>query len=441
MGDIAASPRHRVPASLFRLGETPRQAGMLFSAHIGSMVTALAASLLLARELGLEIGRFFFCQGFVVVAGLFFEFGIFSAGARVLALAEDRESERQALGALLALAAILGLAFSLFILAASVPVDYIFKQDVRWLLIGAAPFAFFHPFQLFIEQSCQGLNQIRRLSLFQLLMTGSYMLALIALALAHRLTAATALSAYLIGIGVASFWTLARLRPSFKNTSLYIRLTFKEVRGYGLNLYMARITGTAMTRLDSLVIPYYLGRAGAGLDAFGLYGMAQRLSNPITTMSRSLAITRFRAFAKLSQVPGRINRWNIIVLLMAATGLLIVGPYVLKLLRPEFAGAVPLLLPFALYNIFTGLFQPYNMFLSSHGRGAELRNIAALVAIAGFTGLVLTVPYFGVTGAAWAGAVTMALDYLLHLYYYRRFMRTLKHAGERGDAERMKAEG
>jgi O-antigen/teichoic acid export membrane protein len=68
------------------------------------------------------------------------------------------------------------------------------------------------------------------------------------------------------------------------------------------------------------------------------------------------------------------------------------------------------------------------MFLASHGRGKELRNIAILVTIAKLTGLILIVPRFGIAGAAWTGAVAMALDYLLHLHYYRRFKRTLEEA-------------
>ena len=84
-----------------------------------------------------------------------------------------------------------------------------------------------------------------------------------------------------------------------------------------------------------------------------------------------------------------------------------------------------LLPPFALANLFVGLFQPYNIFLASHGRGAEVRNIAAAVAISSLLGLSLTVPRYGISGAAWAAAAVMALDYVLHLYYYQRFKRTL----------------
>ncbi len=409
-----------------QIGETPRQAGMLFSAQMLSTITGLLASIVLGRAMEpSELGKFAFCQGFVVIASLFFDLGIFPAGARVLALARNKASEQRALGALVLMAVVIGAVFSLFIAGASIPVDLIFKQNVRWVFTATAVLAFFLPFQLLIEQSCQGLNQIRRLSLFQLSMTGANLLILVGLALAHSLSAGSALAAYLTGIGLASMWTLARLRPSFRDTSHYVRLTLKEVRGYGLNLYFARITGTAMTRFDAIVITYFLGRASAGLAPLGLYAIAQKLGNPITTMSRSLAITRFRAFTRLARVPRRITRWNATVLVAASVALVVLGPFAINIVFPKYAGAIPLLVPFALYNLFSGLFQPYNMFLSSHGRGAELRNIALIITIAGLSGMLLAVPRFGVAGAAWTGAASMLLDYLLHFYYYQRFRRTL----------------
>src|SRR5207244_12609275 len=134
---------------------------------------------------------------------------------RGLALAGDRDTERQSLGVLVLMTLAISVAFSLFIAAAAKPIDLIFDKDVRWLFIATAALAFFQPFQLFIEQSCQGLNQIRRLSVFQLLMSGSYLLTLIVLVTAQRLTAGTAVGAYLAGTGLASIWTLLRMQPSF----------------------------------------------------------------------------------------------------------------------------------------------------------------------------------------------------------------------------------
>jgi len=398
---------------------------MLFSAQTASMFAGFFASIILGRWMEpVEMGRFAFCLSIIVVTGLLFEFGVSSAGARVLALAGDRDGERQALGALVLMTLAISVGFSLFIAAVAKPIDLIFDKDVRWLFIATAALAFFQPFQLFIEQSCQGLNQIRRLSVFQLTMSGCYLLALIVLAATRCLSAGTALGAYLASIGISSAWTLIQMQPSFMGAARYVKLTLKETRGYGLNVYLARVSGLASSRSDQLAIGYFL----VDTAPLGMYAIVQKFSNPIAMIGRSLATTRFRAFARLTRVPPRITRWNAAALIAASIGLIVIGPFVLRFVFPKYSEAAPLLLPFAAMNLFVGLFQPYNIFLASHGRGAELRNIVLIAGAATIAALAFAVPRFGIAGAAWTGAGAMALDYILHLLYYRRFRRTLEDA-------------
>ncbi|MFY9610038.1 MAG: lipopolysaccharide biosynthesis protein [Blastocatellia bacterium] len=423
------SRRPLVSALPFRLGQTTRQTSMLFSAQGGAMFFGLLASLILGRMEPAEMGRFAFCLTVAVISSVFFEFGVSSAGARVLAAAHDRESERQALGALLVITLAIAVVFTVFLIAAATPLDWIFKKDIRWLLIATSAAAFFQPFQLFIEQGCQGLNQIRRLSVFHLLTSGCYLAALAAMAAADRLTAGTALTAYFAGIAVASIWTLVLMRPSFKGVSHYIKLTINETRSYGLNIYVARLSGMASSRSDQLAIAYF----STGSAPLGMYAIAQKFSNPIAMLGSSLATTRFREFGRLSSVPREITRWSAAMLIAASVALVAVGPFVLKLVFPKYTAATPLLVPFAVMNLFVGLFQPYNIFLAAHGRGAELRNIVLVVGAASVVALVAIVPRFGLAGAAWTAAAGMALDYVLHLYYYRKFKRTITEAfGERG---------
>jgi O-antigen/teichoic acid export membrane protein len=214
------------------------------------------------------------------------------------------------------------------------------------------------------------------------------------------------------------------MHPSFRGASRFIRLTLKETRGYGFNLYLARLSGVATSRSDQLAIGYFL----SGTAPLGMYAIAQKFSNPVSMIGRSLATTRFRAFARLAQVPARITRYNAAAVIAASIALIVAGPIVLRFVFPKYHEAAPLLIPFASMNLFVGLFQPYNIFLASHGRGAELRNIVLITGTATIAVLAFAVPRFGVSGAAWTCAGAMALDYLLHLLYYRRFRRTLREA-------------
>jgi O-antigen/teichoic acid export membrane protein len=404
-----------------RFGETIRQTGMLFSAQTGAMLANLLVSFVLLRWMEKEdAGRLAFCLSVIIIANLFFEVGIFAAGSRILATAKSPDDEGRVLGALVLMATLLGALLAIFIAVSAATIDAIFTKDAHTLLLTAAALAFFQPFQLMIELSCQGLNRIRHLAAFQLLMSGLYLLALFSLALSHQLTAKTALLAYLTGTGIAAFWTLTRLRPRFQGASAYLKIILKEARGYGLNLYLARITATASVRLDNLVIAYFIVNPGP----LGLYDRAQKLGNPISTLARALAISRFRAFANLKRVPERITKWNAIILITASLLMATCGPFLLKFAFPKYAESAPLLIPFAAFNLFAGLFQPYNTFLAARGHSAAIRNIAIIVTLASITSLFFLVPRYGIKGAAWAGAFTMLLDYLLHLYYYRKVMRS-----------------
>jgi O-antigen/teichoic acid export membrane protein len=403
-----------------RFGETIRQTGMLFSAQTGAMFVNVLVSLVLLRWMEKEeAGHLAFCLSVIIIANLFFELGIFAAGSRLLANAKTPDDERSILGALILIAAVLGASLAIFIAVSATTIDAIFTKDVRWLLTTAAALAFFQPFQLLIELSCQGLNRIRQLATFQLLMSGFYLSALLALAFSHHLTAKAALLAYLTGTAIASLWTLGQLRPSFRGASPHIKTVIKEARGYGLNLYLARITATASVRLDNLFIGYFIVNPGP----LGLYDRVQKLGNPISTLARALAITRFRAFANVKRVPERIIKWNAIILLVASLAMAIFGPFLLKWAFPKYAESAPLLVPFAAFNLFAGLFQPYNAFLAARGHSAAIRNIAIIVMIVSIAGLLIAVPRWGILGAAWAGAFTMLVDYLLYLYYYKKVLR------------------
>jgi O-antigen/teichoic acid export membrane protein len=280
---------------------------------------------------------------------------------------------------------------------------------------------------LLLEQCCQGLNRIRLLSGFQVITSATTLILLALLTAAHKLTGATAVMASLAGTTAGSVFVVARLKPRFSGIKPYFSRVVRDLRGYGFNLYLARVTATSATLLDVPMVAYFLGRSWPETAAaiVGHYSWAQKLGSPISTMSRALAITRFRAFARQSAVPARISRWNGILLVAAAIGLVLAGPAGIRIVFPRFEAAIPLLLPFAVLNVFAGLFQPYNAFLASHGRGREVRNIAILVSVANLAGIGIALPLAGIRGAAWAGAAAMALDYILHVYYYRKFKREL----------------
>ncbi len=371
-----------------------------------------------------ERGRYALSLAVVMISALLIEPGISPAGGRALAIERDPRTQRRALGALTIMGLALGAILSSLLAVSAFAIDLIFKKNIEWILLSAAPFALFLPFQTLTQDSCQGLNQIRRLSVLQLSLSLLNLAFQVSLALSGHLTARTALMAQLAAISLSSLSTVLSMRPDFTERAHHIKLIIREARRFGFNVYLARLTGTASTRLDNLVIGYYLPEA-----MLGLYDNAQRVSNPLITLARSLAITRYRAFAATDSISRRIKFWNAVTLAAGAVMLALAGPLALPLAFPKYADAASLLLPFAVWGFFGGLFQPYNMFLGAHGRGAEIRNIALAITLFSIFALLLSVPRWGIRGAAWSAAAAMALDYLLAVYYYRKFRQTLSTNG------------
>src|SRR5262245_64412334 len=98
---------------------------------MASSVCSFGSTVILGRTMeDSENGRFAFCLSVVVISALLFDFGLFSAGARLLALARDRESERAAFGTLVLITSAIALGFAAIVTLIAIPVDLCFKPHV-----------------------------------------------------------------------------------------------------------------------------------------------------------------------------------------------------------------------------------------------------------------------------------------------------------------------
>lgn len=406
--------------------EAGRQTVVLYGAQVASMGLNFLFTLIIGRAMSQEdYGIFSFCVFSVIFfLGYLFEFGVFAAGARLLATAPDREAERRMLGALVVSAVAIGALFSATIACSGPVVDHLLERfewgdtSVAWILLAAAPLAAAIPLQQLMEMACQGTNQIGALAALRLaLPVTSISLVTAVAAVAGHVTPLAAVNAYLGGILASVVVVGIVLRPSFAAGRAEYAAIAAAVREYGLDMYFGRAVGMLSTRLDQVIIPYFVGPR-----RWGAYKIAQQLSDPVASLARAMATTRFKAFAGRTRVSRYIEWWNIALLSAASTALAGLGPWVIVIAfqGQKFRNALPLLFPFALVALFAGLLQPYNMFLSAHGRGRALRNISLTVGAVNLVGLPISIRRYGLPGAAWFAVASMAFNFALHLYYYRR---------------------
>lgn len=413
---------------MMRLGEASRQTVTLYSAQLLSTALNTVFWFVVAKAMPQEdYGVFSFCIFSVVMfLGYLFEFGVFSAGARLLAIADSRDAERRVLGTLCMAGLGIGLLFGV-VIAASGPVAEIVllkfghqEAALTTPLLAAAPFAIAIPLQQLAELACQGTNRIGALATLRLALPLSSLSLIATLhALVGPISPVPAVVAYLGAILISSSIVLTMLRPSFAIGREDFEHLGRAIREYGLDIYAGRVVSMMSLRLDQILIPVFVGPR-----RWGAYKIAQQVSEPISNLARAFATTRFKAFAGAREVDARIVRWNIALLAAAAAGLAIAGPWIFTFIFPnKYRNALPLFLPFALVAFFGGLGQPYNMFLGAHGAGRALRNIALAVGSVNVFGLFVFTRRYGIDGAAWFAVASMALNFALHVYYYRKLLR------------------
>lgn len=418
-----------------RLGEASRQTLVLYAAQMLSLALSFVFVAALGRAMGDEsYGVYSFCaQSVIVYVGFLFEFGAFSAGQRLLAVAESVEEERRVLGALTATALAIGVLFAAVVAALGPAVDAALAHyhptdaPVAGTLLAAAPLAIAVPLQTLAEFACQGANRIGVYAAFrlatpiaELAILGVFMLSGVAI------TPYPALVSYFGGILVASGFALAALRPSPRVGREDFAALGRAVREFGLNIYAGRVVAQMSSRVDQVVIPFFVGTR-----RWGAYSIAQRVTDPVSSLARSLATTRFKAFANAKEADAAIVRWNAALLGIAAAGVAALGPVAFRIVFPnKFRNALPLFLPFALATFFAGLLQPYNVFLTAHGEGRALRNISLAVGAANLVGVPAFAYRYGLAGAAWYAVGSMAFNFALHLYYYRKLRKTLELQAE-----------
>lgn len=405
-----------------------RQTVVLYTAQLASMALNFAFTIVVGRAMSQDdFGVFAFCVfSIVLFSGYIFEFGVFAAGARLLAMAADRDEERRLLGALAIAGLAIAVAFAITVALLGPVVDAALARfgyadtSVAPILIVVAPLAMGVPLQLLVENACLGTNRIGALAALRLALPVS---SISVIAVLHFLTGSVTVragvAAYLGGLLASAVIVGLSLRPSFAVRREDFARIGAAVREYGFDLYIGRIVAIMSVRLDQLLIPYFVGPR-----RFGAFSIAQRISEPVSGLARALATTRFKAFASEPEISRSLVRWNLALLAAGSTALASMGPWMIVIAFPgKFSNALPLLFPFAIATLFGGLLQPYNLFLAAHGAGRSLRDLSIVIGVLNLVGLFVFTRRYGLAGAAWFAVVSMAVNFALHLYAYRRLLR------------------
>jgi O-antigen/teichoic acid export membrane protein len=394
-----------------------KQTSILYGSQIIVLFFGIFIGVINTRFLGpIDYGILAFVLAILSFVSLFFEFGFFSAGARLLALANNEKEEKSIIGGLLVITIGIALSFSLFIFLLSFFVDSIFKTEIGGILRIISILVSIYPFQYMLQQVCQGANRIAKMSAYNIMPTIWYLVGALIIITFFKLTVFLSLLLTLSGVIFATVFVISSLKPNFYDLKENIALIWKETKEYGFHVYLGRVAGMATFDLDIMLIPYFVNTTSVGF-----YSLAMTLTTPMVLLPGSLATSLFKDFAQRDRIPKKVIYFNFLFLLSCVIALILLGDYIVTLLFSEkFLPVVPLILPLAVANLFRGMIQPYNKFLGAKGEGEALRNTAFILTGSNLVGNFTLIPFYGALGAAYASLFALFINYFGHIYYYHK---------------------
>ena len=404
----------------FLKAKTTRQTAVLYLSRIAAMFLGMFATLIVTRKLGPEqYGIYAFILSLTAFISLFFEFGYFTAGARLLAISRDKAEEKELIGALVLITLAISLSFFLMIFIFSFFVNGIFKTTAGNILRGVSVLAAVLPFQYMIQQASKGTNEINKNALISAVPKIWTLAGVLFLLKFSLLSAFSAVVVDFSGISAITLYVIYALKPRFSNLAQTVKLIHKENKEYGFYIYMGRTINSSAGQLDTVLISYFIDTT-----SMGFYNLAKLMTMPMILYSESIATSLFKNFSEKERIPAKVNAANAAWLLICVTGLALLGrPVLVMLFTNKYIESVPFILPLAAASFFRGMFQPYAVFLSVKKKGQWARQILISNAVVIIVLNLVLIPRFRAMGAAVAGVISSVFVYVLYLFYYSKYVK------------------
>jgi len=414
----------RVALKIFREGfstYTAKQTYLLYVSQISVMLFGALTYYLLTKNLTREsFGDRELIIKVVTFLSSFFEFGVFTAGSRLLAIERDRNRERQIVSGLTFAGLFISLCFAAVLALMGIFIDILFKtsQDLSLIMaVFSLPLSL-SLFSIFFQFIYQGTNEIIKLSFFNFALRFAHFILLALWICIADLTLVTSLVLYSLAVNGITLLLIWKASPSITAWKEYRAILINETKNYGFRVFIGRLIGMATYNLDSLMLAAYFSST-----AVGNYAIAMFYVTPIAAFSEAFLSASFKRLSDEPKIPKKIYWINSLGLLGLITIYMIIGEFIFEILFQKYRESAGLIYPLAATMLIVGLTKPYNFFLSVKGEGKKLQNTAVALAIASIAFNIVLIPTFAETGAALASLASVLVSFVAHLIFYDSSVR------------------
>ena len=347
-------------------------------------------------------------------------FGYFVSGSRMLALSKDDERSKRIRGVMVII-----LLIACVVMAASlVACYYIHREwlnpDVAKLFLYVIPVAPAPLLLNYVNTVFQGDNSIYKLSIARVLPHILYMI--VVWAFIYNMNPNTFDILFIQNaVAVAVLSVLIYLtRPLFKGLATEYKELAEENKAYGIHIYIGSIAAVSLSYLAGITI----GIFSKDNTDVGLYTLALTIATPLSILPTIIGTTYFKKFARQQCIDRSLLIGSVVLSVVSLLLFdILIEPAVKLLYDDSYLAVAEYARWLAIGTTIHGLGDMFNRFLSSHGKGKELRNGAFLCGATLLIGNIALVYLFGVNGAIATRIISSGAYCLTMILYYVRFLR------------------
>jgi O-antigen/teichoic acid export membrane protein len=398
-----------------------RLTALLFASQIIFLMVGFANKSIQTKEFGPEIyGHYAFFISVLMFTSLFFHMGFFTSTQVLIAENQDKQKEREFIGAGFLYFLLVGLIYSIFVYATAELIDKIYDLSFSDLFKKLSFLAPLFIFRFYINAVSTGSGKVLGISLFELSGRAIFLISMVSLIFLDKFTLSVVLTLNLLSLLFGASIVLAFFKPSFSNLKIRSGEIWAKNKSHGFHLFIGGVLQQSTYKLDEMMIPYFVGSTG-----LGFYTLAGLLCAPIPMLSQSASRSLFRKMAHGEKITDTLFRFNFLWLIFSSLGLVLAVHWIVPILfgpgYEQVAGITSILI---IAYILQGLFQPFS-FLNAKSQGKKVRNAQVYGTIVNVIGNFAFIPIWGITGAIIASIFSRATTLGLFYFYYKKYLKEL----------------
>lgn len=394
-----------------------KQTLLLYGSQLVMTGFGVLAYILMTRQMTKEdFGDREVIMKLAVFASGFFEFGILTAGARLLAIQPNKALGQRLFSLLLAVSLGLLALFALFLFAASFSVDVLFQTSQpigTTLALFSLPLAFI-VFKIYFQLLYQGTNEMLKLSFYNASVQTVFLALLLGLWWQERVTTFFVIATYSLASCAVALFLIAKGKPSMSALGIFKAALWTEIKQYGAKFYIGRTLAVLTQNLDSMLLATLFTSVNVGVYAVMVFFVS-----PMQMFSDAYLAVRFKKLSSLEAIPSSIFNANAAVLLAIAVMYLLAGQWIFEWVFPKYREHAMLLYPLLLATLINGLSKPYNYFFAAKGMGDVLLRVALAFTASNLLMNFLLIPNYAETGAAFAMLISSTVLLAIQVVLYR----------------------